>query len=331
MSHPTIHDVAQRAGVSKSLVSLVMRDAPNVSDAKRSAVKKAAAELGYRPNAAAKNLVRGRSFVIGALVSDLHNPFFGDVVDGIDGAAGSQDYRTLIVSGFRSPKRESLSVDTLLQLRVDGIIMAGTVMTVADINAAAKVAPVVLIARPTKSPNVDSVNVDNRRGAEMAVDHLVELGHKKIAHIHGGTGAGARQRLSGYEAAMKRHKLTAQISSERGDYTEAGGYTAMKTLLKRRSRPTAVFAANDFSALGALAAAEDARLEVPDDLSIIGYDNTSLSQLSHIGLTSIDQPRDQLASEAVRLLFERIEGRTKAEHLVVAPSLVQRTTTQQLE
>lgn len=331
MSHPTIHDVAERAGVSKSLVSLVMRDASNVSDAKRVAVKKAAAELGYRPNAAAKNLVRGRSFVIGALVSDLHNPFFADVVDGIDEAAKAGDYRTLIASGFRSPKREAVSIDTLLQLRVDGIILAGTTMSTADINVAAKSAPLVLISRPIKSPAVDSVTVNDRKGAEMAVDHLVSLGHKKIAHIHGGTGAGAKQRLSGYESAMKRHKLTTHISSARGDFTEEGGYTAMQSLLKGRKRPTAVFAANDFSALGALSAAQEAQLAVPDDLSIIGYDNTSLSQLSHIGLTTIDQPRDQLASEAVRLLFERIDGRTKAEHLVVAPSLVQRTTTQQRE
>lgn len=328
---PTIHDVALRAGVSKSLVSLVMREAPNVSDAKRAAVKKAALEIGYRPNAAAKNLVRGRSFVIGVLVSDLHNPFFADVVDGIDEAAGLSDYRTLIVSGFRSPKREALSIDTLLQLRVDGIILAGTTMKTADIEAAAKVAPSVLVSRPTKLGNVDSIVVNDRQGAEMAVDHLVELGHSRIAHIHGGNGAGARQRLVGYEAAMKRHKLGTHITSARGDFTEAGGYEAMNTLLSTRTKPTAVFAANDFSALGALGAAQDQDIEVPRQLSIIGYDNTSLSQLSHIGLTSIDQPRRLLASEAVRLLFERIDGRSTAEHLVVPPSLVERTTTQTLE
>lgn len=329
--HPTIHDVAQRAGVSKSLVSLVMREAPNVSDAKRAAVKKAALEIGYRPNAAAKNLVRGRSFVIGVSVSDLHNPFFADVVDGIDGAAGHLEYRTLIVSGFCSPKREALSIDTLLQLRVDGIILVGTTMKTGDIEAAARVAPSVLVSRPTKLGNVDSINANDRKGAEMAVDHLVGLGHTRIAHIHGGNGAGARQRLVGYEAAMKRHKLGSNIASAQGDFTEAGGHEAMNTLLSARKKPTAVFAANDFSALGALAAAQGRGIEVPKQLSIIGYDNTPLSQLSRIGLTSIDQPRQLLASEAVRLLLERIDGRSKAVHLVVPPSLVERTTTQNLE
>lgn len=329
VEHPTIHDVAERAGVSKSLVSLVMRSASNVSDTKRAAVKKAAAELGYRPNAAAKNLVRGRSFVIGVLVSDLHNPFFADVVDGIDDAAKDADYRTLIVSGFRSPTREAMAIDTLLQLRVDGIILAGATMKAADIELAAKVAPIVLASRASKSPNVDSINVNDRQGAEMAVDHLVSLGHTRISHIHGGIGAGARQRLNGYEKAMKRHKLQAHIDSARGDYTEGGGYTATQTLLA--NNPSAIFAANDFSALGAMDAAAARGLRVPHDLSLIGYDNTSLSQLSHIGLTSIAQPKQILASEAFRLLFERIDGRTEVQHLTVPPTLVERTTTTHME
>lgn len=330
-NHPTIHDVAERAGVSKSLVSLVMRDAPNVSDEKRAAVKKAAKEIGYRPNAAAKNLVRGRSYVIGVLVSDLHNPFFADVVDGIDEAARVADYRTLIVSGFRSPKRETMAIDTLLELRVDGIILAGATMKAGDIESAARVTPIVLATRPTKSPNVDSINVNDREGAQMAVKYLAELGHTRIAHIHGGAGAGARQRRAGYEAAMRSLGLGEAISTARGDYTEEGGEDAMRTLLDARHRPTAVFAGNDFSALGALATAQERHIRVPEDLSLVGYDNTSLSQLSHIGLTTIDQPRQLLAAEAVRLLLERLDGRTHAQHLVVSPSLVERTTTLVLE
>lgn len=329
--HPTIHDVAKRAGVSKSLVSLVMRGATNVSDARRAAVKKAAAEIGYRPNAAAKSLVRGRSFVIGVLISDLHNPFFASLANRIEETASLADYRTLIGSGFRSPKRELVAIDTLLQLRVDGIILAGSTLKTADIAAAASVAPAVLVSRSTKLSNVDSVNVNDRGAASLAVDHLVGLGHTHIAHLHGGTAAGARQRLVGYEASMKRHKLESHIATALGDFTEEGGYQAMNALLERPKPPTAVLAANDLSAFGALAAAQGRKVDVPGQLSVVGFGNTERAQLPHVGLTTVDQSRQLLASEAVRLLFERIEGRSAAEHIVIPPSLVERSTTQTLE
>ncbi len=326
---PTIHDVARRAGVSKSLVSLVIRDAPNVSDARRRAVKKAAKELGYRPNAAAKSLVRGRSFVIGVLVADLHDPFFADVIDGVDQRATEADYRSLLNTGARSARRELAAVDTFLQLRVDGLILVGSLLEAKHIATIAESVPVVLASRATRLASVDCIVTDDKAGAIMATDHLISLGHRAIAHISGGPGAGARQRRVGYEAAMRAAGLQSRIRVAAGDFTEEAGARAASRLL--RTKATAVFAANDFSAIGAMSRFEERGRKVPDDISLIGYDNSSLSHLGHIDLTTIDQPRAAMGSLAVELLLERmIDGRDEPRRITLAPSLVVRSTTAEL-
>ena len=326
MSRPTILDVAERAGVSKSLVSLVMRKSTHVSDEKRSAVLQAAEELGYRPNAVARSLVRQRSYVLGAMLSNLHNPFFADVVDGIEDRALESGYRALFNSGKRVPEREAVALETLLELQIDGLILAGTLLDTRTIDAAGSAVPVVLIARATRSRIVDSVSGDDRAGAGLAVDHLVSQGHERIAHIDGSRGAGARRRQAGYTAAMKRHGLEPMIVT--GSYTEEGGAQGVRQLLETKRSATAIFAANDLAALGALQALAEAGRSVPDDVSLIGYDNAWLAGLQHISLTTIDQPRHQLGRTAVELLIERHdEGRTEPRHLVLLPSLVVRATT----
>jgi DNA-binding LacI/PurR family transcriptional regulator len=153
--HPTIVDVAERAGVSKSLVSLVMRGAPNVSAEKREAVTRAAEEIGYRPNAVARSLVRSRSFVIGVMVSDLHNPYFTEVIDGIEAAARAAGYHALFNSGERTAAGETDAIDTLLQLRTDGVVMAGPVLATRKIAHVAASVPVVVVAWHSRSPAHD--------------------------------------------------------------------------------------------------------------------------------------------------------------------------------
>ena len=326
MSRPTILDVAKRAGVSKSLVSLVMRDSPHVSEEKRAAVLQAAEELRYRPNAVARSLVRQRSYVLGVLLSNLHNPFFADVVDGIEERALEGGYRALFNSGKRIPEREAAALETLLQLQIDGLILAGTLLDSKIISNAGRSVPVVLITRTTRSPLVDSVSGNDRAGARLAVDHLVSLGHRRIAHIDGGGGAGARSRRAGYVAAVKHHGLEPMLVT--GSYTEEGGADGVQRLLETRQNPTAIFAANDLAALGVLQALSQADRSVPEDVSLIGYDNAWLAGLQHISLTTIDQPRHQLGATAVDLLIERLDGgRGEARHLVLSPSLVVRSTT----
>ncbi|HYU42175.1 MAG TPA: LacI family DNA-binding transcriptional regulator [Vicinamibacteria bacterium] len=325
---PTITDVARRAGVSKSLVSLVMRGADHVSPGRRQAVTKAAAELGYRPNAMARSLVQRRTHLVGVMVSDLHNPFFADVVAGIQEEAARTGYKVLVNSGNRAAAREADAMETLLQLRADGVILGSPVLDDDVIARASLEVPIVLVGREARGPAVDSVTNDDRKGAEIAVEHCVALGHRRIAHIDGSKGAGAPDRRRGYEAAMKRLSLGELVSVVSGTYTEEGGHRGCLVLLAQRPRPTAIFAANDLAAIGALNAIEESGLKVPDDVSLVGYDNTSLAALRHISLTTIHQPRIEMGQLALSTLLERVDqDREEPRRVVLSPSLVVRAST----
>jgi DNA-binding LacI/PurR family transcriptional regulator len=234
----------------------------------------------------------------------------------------------MLSSGFLDPKRERGAIEMMLELRVDGLIMLGSMMKVANIEAMASALPVTLLGRHTRSKAVDSVGVDDSAGAQKAIDHLVALGHSKIVHIHAGSVSGAPRRRSGYEKAMRRHGLDNHIRLVKGAFTESGGAVAMREILESGDIPTAVFAPNDFAALGAMETIDDAGLAIPGDISLIGYDNLALARLPRIGLTTIGQPREDLGREAVHLVLERLDDdRTTARHAVVPPSLVVRATT----
>jgi DNA-binding LacI/PurR family transcriptional regulator len=327
MSNPTMQHVAERAGVSTALVSLVMRNAPNVSDLRRERVLRAAAELGYRPNVLARNLASRQTRTVGVVLNDLHNPFFAEMVDELESVADEAGYRILLGNGRRTRSGEAATVETLLQFRVDGLVLVGTIMKTSEIEEVARSAAVTIVGRTARTDSLDSVNNDESVGARLAVDHLVALGHRAIAHIGGGSGAGARARQRGYERAMRAHGLDDEIVMSGGDFTEQSGYAAAEVLLARPEPPTAIFAANDLSAVGALDCVEDAGHVVPDDISIVGYDNTALAAMHHVSLTTIDQPRTHLGQMAMTLLLERMSGeRTEPVHHVVAPELVVRAT-----
>ncbi len=328
MNQPTMQQVAERAGVSTALVSLVMRGAPNVSDKRRALVLEAADELGYRPNVLARNLASRRTRTLGVVINDLHNPFFAEMVDGIQTTAAANDYRILIGNGQHSRRGEADAIETFLQLRVDGLILAGPVVTEGEMETAAKSAAVVAIGRTASSLDIDTVNCDEAVGARLVVEHLAGLGHRRISHIDGGSGAGAALRRQGYEATMRELGLGEHVNVARGDFSESGGYNAVDELLTLSPRPTAIFAANDLSCAGALAGVEDAGLQVPSEMSIVGYDNTGLAAMHHLSLTTINQPRGEFGRIAAELILERLDGgRSTAVHHVVAPTLVVRRTT----
>lgn len=328
-SRPTIVDVARHAGVSKSLVSLVMRGANTVSDEKRRLVLDAAAALGYRPNAAARSLVRRRTNLLGIVLSDLHNPFYAEVVDGIEAEAGPREYRTIISTVDKRALAERAALDTLLELRVDGLILASPMLELDRVVAAAsRELPIVLVARRSHVARVDSIRNDDSRGAALVVQHLAELGHERIAHIDGGTGSGAPERRDGYMQAMRERGLGARVRVVPGTYTEDGGRGGVAALFADGDPPTAIFVANDLAAIGALGALADRGLRVPDDVSIVGYDNTSLAAVRHIDLTTVDQPRPEMGRKAVTLLLERLaRKRERSRHLLVPPTLVVRGST----
>ena len=322
MARPTMEDVAARAGVSRALVSLVMRGSPKVSAARRTAVLEAAAELGYSPHAMARSLASRTSHVLGVMVSDLHNPFWAEVVDGLDGHAREAGFELVINTGGRSPAREKQALQSLASFRPAGIALLGPVVASTAITAAADV-PLVLISRSSRLSTVDTVNDDGRSGSALAVDHLVALGHREIVHIDGGSGSQSAPRRTGYQVAMARHGLTPRVVH--GEYTEAAGAAAIRAV---RDPFTAVIAANDLNAVGVLSALAEAGLRVPEDVSVVGYDNTWLAALRHIGLTTIDQPREEMGRLAASALISRVRGeRTEPARLVVQPTLVIRATT----
>jgi DNA-binding LacI/PurR family transcriptional regulator len=192
---PTIATVAERAGVSKSLVSLVMRDAPNVSDARRQKVLDAAAELGYRPNLAARSLVERRTRTLGVLVNDLHNPFHAEVIDGLHEHAHERGLRLVLGTGRRDPAQETEVLESFLAQDVDGLILLSPALSQRSLACAARQVPTVVVGRDDlRAPRCDVVVNDDEAGGALPVDHLVALGHNRIAHISADGAGGPRRR-----------------------------------------------------------------------------------------------------------------------------------------
>ncbi|MFE1941224.1 LacI family DNA-binding transcriptional regulator [Streptomyces massasporeus] len=308
MRAPTIRDVAERAGVSKSLVSLVLRGSDQVRPEKRDAVLRAAQELGYRPNAAARSLSEQRTRTVGVLLNDLRNPWFVDLLDGLNSLLHANGLRMLLADARLNRRTGQDPADPLLDLRVDGLVVVGTLPDPAALGQVAERIPVVLAgSREPAPPGVDVVAGDDERGALLVAEHLIGLGHRRIAHIAGYGAVGELRRRS-FEATMRRHGLADEVLVEPSDMTEEGGYRTTVRLLSRPDRPTAVFAVNDIAAIGVLSAAEELGLRVPRDLSVVGYDNTSIARLRHVWLTSVDNSSHEVGRRAAQCLLKRFEG-----------------------
>ena len=327
MVHPTMEDVASRASVSRALVSLVMRNSPKVSERSRVAVLEAAEELGYRRNLMAHHLASRRTMTIGLVLNDLHNPFFAEMTDGIHETALEAGYRIVINTGLRNRAGEKAAVDTFLEFRTDGIVLVGSELSADELEALASETNLVVAARASTADSYDTVSIDDRLGARMVVDHLVNLGHRRIAHIDGGPGAGARKRREGYKTAMEQSGLSEHVRIVAGEYSEHAGTAGVDQLLSDGEIPTAIFAANDLMATGVLDRLQYRGLRVPDDVSLVGFDNTAMAALHQMSLTTVDQPCELLGRLAARYLIERLdEERTDAVHELLTPSLVCRST-----
>lgn len=326
MAKPTMQDVAERAGVSRSLVSLVMRDSPRVSAHARHAVRVAAEELGYRPDLAARQLASRRTHTVGLILNDLHNPFFSEVTDAIHRVAEVTGHRLLISSGMLTAESEHAALEGLIGLRVDAVLLAGTVLDVATLEDAATRLPVGVISRHIPSDRIDTVNNDDPEGSRLVVEHLVGLGHDRICHLDGGAGAGADERARGYVEAMRSHGLEPDVIT--AGFTEAIGTSAAERLLERDALPTAIYAANDLAAMGVLGVLSEAGVRVPDEVSVVGHDNTALAAFRYVRLTTVNQDRTELGRIATEAVIRRtLEPSTPVTHHVVAPRLVVRTTT----
>jgi LacI family transcriptional regulator len=329
----TIADVANHAQVSTTAVSKVLRNAYGVSPAMRARVKASIEELGYRPHAAARAM-RGRTFTIGVVLPDLRNPFFPDILDGVNEHIAGTDYQVIIVQGGADPKAEVHAIDALVDRRVDGILMVAPLSPKAKLEDLAQTVPTVVLGHHEKSTVYDSVVDDDETGTELVMDHLIGLGHRRIVHIAAQDGARARPnttlhtiRAETYKRVMREHGLADEIAIAATSYTEQGGYLGARELLSRSPHPTAIFAGADLAAFGALSAIHEAGLFVPADISIAGYDNTRVAALANISLTSVDQDGITMGRAVGRLLLERLEGRTAAVRFAVTPTLVLRRST----
>lgn len=323
-----MQDVAERANVSRALVSLVMNDSPQVSETKRRGVLRAAEELGYRPNLMARNLAQRRTNTIGVLVDDLRNPFFGAVVDGIETAAEERGFRILILNGRRSTRREKTAVETLLQFQVEGLALLGPRLSDDELERIGAAVPTVAVASGDALPGVDTVTTDGRLGAKLAVAHLVGLGHTRIMHIDGGANVSSHERRAGYLQAMRAAGLGDLIDVRAGGDDEAGADAALEGVTAGNGGPTAVFAFNDMVAAGVLDRLSSVGATVPGDVSVVGFDNTFIAGLGRLSLTTVHQPSPAMGSMAVDALFERMGGsRADPVRRTLAPELVVRSTT----
>lgn len=325
MSKPTMDDVAAHAGVSRALVSLVMRDSPRVSDRSREKVLASANQLGYRPNAWARNLASGQTNTIGVMLNDLHNPYFTELAEGVAATAAESGMELLITSGWQREAGEHAAIDTLLNLRIDGMVLGAARFSDEVFETVAAQTPTVAVANFGRHPGMDTVCNDEAHGSELVVEHLTSLGHTRIAHIDAGNAPGAPERRRGFMKSMSDRGLAPIVFD--GDFNERAGHSAAEQLMQLKEPPTAIFAANDLSATGVLAHLRTIDARVPEDVAVVGYDDTLLAGLGALSLTTVHQPRQLFGQRATELLLERIGGRTESKHELIQPRLVVRSST----
>lgn len=327
---PKLADVAARAGVSTALVSIVMRDAKGASAQTRERVLLAARDIGYRPDARARMLRSSRSRLLGVQFG-LQQPFHTDMVEGIYAAAEAAGY-DVVLSAVAPSRSEQRAIETLLADRCEALILLGPQAPAARLAELADRLPVVSVARRLRAPSVDVIRTADDDGVRQAVDHLVALGHANIAHIDGGTAPGAADRRRGYRTAMRRHGLAEHIHVLPGGLTEEEGATAANAILATPHRPTAVLAFNDRCAAGVLDAFLRSGVQIPADISVVGFDDTRLARLSHINLTTVGQDIQRIADLAVARAIGRLERQEQEvadREVVIPPRLVIRGTTGQ--
>jgi LacI family transcriptional regulator len=325
----TIRTVAEDAGVSVAAVSKVLRDAYGVSDTLRDKVQASMQKLGYRPHAAARGM-RGQTYTLGFLIPDLHNPFFADIMAGVNTALERTQYQTLLGVSDSARTMERALVDNMIDRRMDGLIIIGPRMPREEVARITEQVPVVLIGyHSDEQRHFDTVNNDDQLGATLVVQHLVASGYKHIAYISQALDDPEQMMVTthreiGFRRAMQQEGLSRYLQVVPAPQTSRELQTIARHLLQSRNRPEAIFCWTDFVALEVLSVAHDLGLSVPGDLAVVGYDNTGYCDLAQNSLTSIDQSGQVLGLQAARLLIERIKGREQSEHFVVTPRLVAR-------
>jgi LacI family transcriptional regulator len=304
-----MREVAERAGVSVTTVSHVINNTRTVSPDTRRRVEEAMQTLGYQPNVLARSLRRGVTHTIGIILPDSANPYFAEVVRGIEDTSFAQGYSVILCNSDNDLEKEYHYTNVLVEKQVDGIIFVAAGLSADNIHKLqARRVPLVLVDRHVPDVQVDEVLADNQHGGWLAARHLIDLNHRAIACITGPTGLpSSSERVEGYRQALESAGILFDPKwVVEGDFQYQSGYSAAKKLFHRKPPPTAIFACNDLMAIGAYRFSHEKNLRVPEQLSIVGFDDIHLAVYTNPPLTTIRQSKREMGAQAAKLLLQRI-------------------------
>jgi len=322
----TIKDVAKLAGVHSSTVSRVINDDPRISEKTKEKVILIINKLGYTPNAIARGLKTKRTHTLGILIPDITNPFFAEIARGVEDAANKNNFNVILCNTDDKLEKERTYLQILREKRVDGLILGTAhIKDKSILELERKKFPYILISRNIEGLNKNCIIIDDVEGGMTATEYLIKLGHRRIAHITGPLKTrSALNRLKGYKLAFKKHEIEYrdELVGE-GDFKIKGGYQVMKKFLKLAEPPTAVFAANDLLALGAMQAIQKKNFHIPEDFSVIGFNDIELASFVYPALTTIRQPMLEMGILAVKTLLRIIEeGEFNQRKIVLKSKLI---------
>jgi LacI family transcriptional regulator len=314
MKYITLKMVAERAGVSVNTASRAINNKPDINLETKKRVLQIAKELGYIRNAAAVALRTKKTGTIGVVIADNRNPFYAEVLNGIEEAAREKNYHIILANTQRDYKKEEEAINLLLAKRVDGLLITPVQDRDDDIkNLIEANIPFVIVGRDFKNIEVDTVYNDEVRGGFLATEYLIKKGHKRIALINGFLHKSpAKGRLEGYKNALKKYGITFDDALVTvGDIDVKDGYERTKQLFEKGLNFTAIFAYNDIMAFGAMQAIKEKSLRIPEDIGLVGYDDIPFSSFISPSLTTIRLKKQELGAESVKLLLSRINGNRK--------------------
>ncbi|MCX7720053.1 MAG: substrate-binding domain-containing protein [Dictyoglomus thermophilum] len=333
----TIKDVAKKAGVSVMTVSRVINGSKNVKESTREKVLRTIEELGYVPNSVARSLILNKTLTIGLVISDITNPFFTTIARGVEDTAISKHFTVILCNTDEDPEKEMMYAEVLARSKVDGVIYASASGKKAPLKSLfLKKIPIVLIDRTIEGVNdLDIVRGDSVLGAYLLTKHLIDLGHRRIGIIVGSHFIStARDRVEGYKKALNEANIPIDESlikiNENSKFSKEDGYRLTKELLNLENPPTAIFGGNNLMAVGALLAIRERGLEIPEDISLVSFDDIeSLSEVYPF-LTVVKQPAYTMGVIATEILIRRIENRDKIKEkreILLTPELIIRKST----
>ena len=331
----TIKDIARIANVSHTTVSRALNNQPRIRNETKERICSIAKQFNYRPNFVARSLVMRRSRTLGLVITTIANPFYTELAQGIEATAGKLGYSIILCSTHSDLQTERLYTDMLRSKGVDGILFTSAHMDDPNILELAEEGfPIMMVNRRTYHPavkeNVDYIGINNVQGGYWAVEHLIRLGHERIGIIGGSSESSVGfERLDGGKRALEAYGLKRMDEYFlAGDFLKESGYQGGLKFIRMAQPPTAIFATNDYMALGAYQAAVEEGLRVPEDIALVGFNNIEFTAMKGIELTTIGQKKYEMGSIAVETLVGKIEGRKSglAEEIILKPELIIRRT-----